>query len=135
MLGVIKAKYRETPVTFLSATLSERMCEELAQAMSKPVIFNEPTVRPNLYYEVRNMTANPVLDEALPELLGQAHLKEKKGIVYCPYVKDCIRFAALLKGKGHRAEPYYGKMVGRDEVYRAWAGEECDILVATASTA
>lgn len=119
------------PLIALTATATPKVQHDIVKnlAMENVAVFKSSFNRPNLYYEVRNKTAN--VDRDIIRIIKAN--PGKSGIIYCLARKKVEELAEILKVNDIKALPYHA---GLDAATRAanqdaFLLEEADVIVAT----
>ena len=92
-------------------------------------VLNAGVYRPNLYFEVLQVTNEAEKKQALLEVVRSGGA----GIVYCATVREAKAVHAWLAGQGVKAELYHGRLGGRERTERqeAFMSGKARTMVAT----
>ena len=119
------------PVIALTATATPKVQHDIQKnlGMLEATVFKSSFNRPNLYYEVRQKTAN--IDKDIIKYIKSQ--EGKSGIIYCLSRKKVEELAELLQVNGIRALPYHAGMdsATRTQNQDAFLLEKIDVIVAT----
>src|SRR5687767_13516940 len=115
----------------LTATATPDVIEDIARQLGRPRmrVLNTGVYRPNLYFEVVQVTNEDEKKQALLEVVRSGGA----GIVYCATVKEANAVHAWLAGQGVKAELYHGRLGGRERTERqeAFMSGKARTMVAT----
>ncbi|MDP3312619.1 RecQ family ATP-dependent DNA helicase [Lutibacter sp.] len=130
-LKAIIQKIDDVPIIGLTATATEKVEEDILKSLgiTDANSFKASFNRPNLFYDVRNKTAN-VNGDIIRFVRQYAN---KSGIIYCLSRKKVEEIAQVLQVNGIKAVPYHA---GLDAKTRAkhqdmFLMEDVDVVVAT----
>jgi ATP-dependent DNA helicase RecQ len=129
-LGGLRELFPDAAVHAYTATATERVRKDIIQQLGlrTPTVLVGNFDRPNLIFRVlpRHDLIKQVR-EVLARHPGEA------GIIYCLRRRDVDSLAAALAERKVRAMPYHAGMDSeqRHATQEAFAGEECDVVVAT----
>jgi ATP-dependent DNA helicase RecQ len=115
----------------LTATATPDVIEDIARQLGRPRmrVINAGVYRPNLYFEVLQVTNEAEKKKALLELVRS----RDAGIVYCATVRTAKAVHAWLDEQGVKAELYHGRLGGRERTERqeAFMSGKTRTMVAT----
>jgi ATP-dependent DNA helicase RecQ len=115
----------------LTATATPDVIEDIARQLGRPRmrVLNAGVYRPNLYFEVLQVTNATEKKQALLEVVRSGGA----GIVYCATVREAKAVHAWLAGEGVKAELYHGRLGGRERTQRqeAFMSGKARTMVAT----
>lgn len=121
----------QRPVIALTATATPKVQHDIQKnlGMQNAAIFKSSFNRPNLYYEVRQKTAN--IDKEIIKFIKNQ--EGKSGIIYCLSRKKVEELAEVLKVNNIKALPYHAGMdsATRSANQDAFLLEDVDVIVAT----
>lgn len=122
------------PLTAVTATAGADVRADLLALLGlrDPAVFVGPTERPNLRYEVREVSGRlNALDAALRDR-GEGDVPGK-AIVYAATRRSVDEIAGALRAKGHAAVAYHAGMTPetRRAAMAAWASGRAPVVVAT----
>lgn len=130
-LGLLRARYPQTPMLGLTATATERVREDIIAQLRlrRPYVHVASFNRPNLYYEVRYKNRSSYKE--LMQLLRQ-HTGEPV-IIYCHSRKNVDDLTLYLERAGIQALPYHAGMSNeqRIESQSRFIRDDVNVLVAT----
>eukprot|EP00614_Pseudopedinella_elastica_P010358 CAMPEP_0172602578 /NCGR_PEP_ID=MMETSP1068-20121228/22753_1 /TAXON_ID=35684 /ORGANISM="Pseudopedinella elastica, Strain CCMP716" /LENGTH=340 /DNA_ID=CAMNT_0013403987 /DNA_START=453 /DNA_END=1476 /DNA_ORIENTATION=+ len=135
-LGALKCNYPGTPVIALTATVTARALEDSKRSlgMSSCYLHQQPCDRPNLRFEVRNLSSSRS-PKVVPEAISEYILSRRgaTGIVYCMTQKETAKMAAELSKLGIKAWHYHAGMPGQERkvVQTCWSLGGLDVVCAT----
>ena len=119
------------PIVALTATATPKVQQDIQKnlEMMDATVFKSSFNRPNLYYEVRQKTAD--VDKDIVKYIRQ--MEGKSGIVYCMTRKEVEDLAKTLQVNNISALPYHAGMEApqRSETQDAFLMEKCQVIVAT----
>jgi len=122
---------KRVPVIALTATATPKVQSDIQKnlGMDKAEVFISSFNRPNLYYEIREKTAD-VDKEVVKFIKG---FKGKSGIIYCLSRKKVEELAAFLQANDIRALPYHAGLDSATRVQNQddFLQEKADVIVAT----
>ena len=100
----------------LTATATPEVIEDIARQLGRPRmrVLNAGVYRPNLYFEVLQVTNEAEKKQALLEVVRSGGA----GIIYCATVKAAKAVHAWLAAEGEDAELYHGRLSGRERTAR-----------------
>ena len=100
----------------LTATATPEVIEDIARQLGRPRmrVLNAGVYRPNLYFEVLQVTNDAEKKQALLEVVRSGGA----GIVYCATVKAAKAVHSWLAAQGEKAELYHGRLSGRERSAR-----------------
>ncbi|HEV3008463.1 MAG TPA: RecQ family ATP-dependent DNA helicase, partial [Burkholderiales bacterium] len=115
----------------LTATATPDVIEDIARQLGRPRmrVLNAGVYRPNLYFEVLQITNEAEKKQALLEVVRSGGA----GIVYCATVRAAKEVHAWLGKQGVKAELYHGRLGGRERTERqeAFMSGKARTMVAT----
>ena len=121
----------KAPIIALTATATPKVQKDIQKNLGMPdaTVFKSSFNRPNLYYEVRQKSAD--VDKDLVRYIRS--MEGKSGIIYCLARKEVEDLAEVLKVNGISARPYHAGMDAptRTANQDAFLMEECQVIVAT----
>jgi ATP-dependent DNA helicase RecQ len=121
----------KAPIIALTATATPKVQKDIQKNLGMPdaTVFKSSFNRPNLYYEVRQKTAD--VDKDLVRFIRG--MEGKSGIVYCLARKEVEDLAQVLQVNGISARPYHAGMdaATRTANQDAFLMEEVQVIVAT----
>ncbi|XP_014293099.1 recQ-like DNA helicase Blm isoform X2 [Halyomorpha halys] len=132
-LSLLRTKYPKVPIMALTATATPRVRKDILHQLSlkEPKWFLSSFDRPNLKYEVRNLTGKA----ALLEVLGLLKTRFAKdcGIIYCLSRNDCDSLAHNLKLNQIKAAAYHAGLTDdqRCTVQTKWITDKIQVVCAT----
>ncbi len=119
------------PIIALTATATPKVQHDIQKnlGMTDATVFKSSFNRPNLYYEVRNKTAD--VEKDIIKFI-RAH-EGKSGIIYCLSRKKVEKLAETLCVNGIKALPYHAGMdpATRSQNQDDFLMERVDVIVAT----
>lgn len=121
----------DIPIIGLTATATPKVQEDITKnlAMKEPNVFKASFNRPNLYYEVRQKTAQVDADiiKFVKDRLG------KSGIIYCLSRKRVEQLSQILQVNGLQAIPYHAGLDAKTRTKHQdmFLKEEANVVVAT----
>lgn len=119
------------PIIALTATATPKVQQDIQKNLqiNDATIFKSSFNRPNLYYEVRQKTAD--VNKDLVRFIKQ--MEGKSGIVYCMARKEVESLAQILQVNNISALPYHAGMdaAERNKNQDAFLMEKCQVIVAT----
>ncbi len=119
------------PMIALTATATPKVQHDIQKnlGMQDAKVFKSSFNRPNLYYEVRQKTAN--IDKDIIKYIKSQ--EGKSGIIYCLSRKRVEELAEMLRVNDIKALPYHAGMDGatRSANQDAFLMEKVDVIVAT----
>ncbi|XP_010546760.1 PREDICTED: ATP-dependent DNA helicase Q-like 1 isoform X2 [Tarenaya hassleriana] len=132
-LGCLKQNFPDVPVTALTATATEPVCQDILRTLRIPraLVLKMSFDRPNLTYEVIGKTKEPL--KQLGELLKD-RFKNQCGIVYCLSKSECVDVSKFLNEKCKVKAVYYHAGLAakqRVDVQKKWHSGEVQIVCAT----
>jgi RecQ family ATP-dependent DNA helicase len=100
----------------LTATATPDVIEDIARQLGRPRmrVLNAGVYRPNLYFEVLQVTNEAEKKQALLEVVRSGGA----GIVYCATVKEATAVHGWLAAQRVKAELYHGRLGGRVRTQR-----------------
>ena len=121
----------KVPVIALTATATPKVQNDILKTlkMQDAEIFISSFNRPNLYYEVREKTAD--VDKDVVKFIKEN--EGKSGIIYCLSRKKVEELTAFLQANQIRALPYHAGLDAQVRVQNqdAFLMEKADVIVAT----
>jgi ATP-dependent DNA helicase RecQ len=115
----------------LTATATPDVIEDIARQLGRPRmrVLNAGVYRPNLYFEVLQVTNEAEKKQALLEVVRSGGA----GIVYCATVREAKAVHGWLAGQDVQAELYHGRLGGRERTQRqeAFMSGKARTMVAT----
>lgn len=121
----------QAPVIALTATATDKVRTDIKKSLGivNALEYRSSFNRPNLYYEVRQKTAD--VDRQIIMFIRQ-HLG-KSGIIYCLSRKKVEELAEVLKANDIKAAPYHAGLdsVTRSQTQDDFLMEKIDVIVAT----
>ncbi len=131
-LGYARKQLGNPPVAALTATATGAVVEDIRKqlGMRKPLVVNTGVERPNLVFAVVATVNEHAKLERIAELLEE---ERGTGIIYTASVKNADKLWEWLREHGTNAGRYHGKLRTREreEMQRAFMGDEFPVLVAT----
>lgn len=122
---------KKVPVIALTATATPKVQADIQKnlGMDKAEVFISSFNRPNLYYEIREKTAD--VDKEVVKFIKD--FKGKSGIIYCLSRKKVEELAAFLQANDIRALPYHAGLDSATRVQNQddFLQEKADVIVAT----
>ena len=119
------------PVIALTATATDKVRTDIKKSLgiTDAVEFKSSFNRPNLYYEVRQKTAD--VDKDIIRFIRQH--PGKSGIIYCLARKKVEELAAILCANDIKAAPYHAGLESskRSQTQDDFLMEKIDVIVAT----
>ena len=123
---------RRPVVAAFTATATREVGQDILRllALRDPLRMTTGFDRPNLFFEVRNVSDK---DAALLRAMDQLDAKRRSGIVYCATRKNVEAVAQLLADHGYRAARYHAGLedAARAQAQEAFVRDEADVIVAT----
>ena len=103
----------DPPVLALTATATEAVTEDIRRQLGRPDmrIIDTGIYRPNLMFEVRQLTGADAKREALLDLLAET---PGTGIVYAATVRAVEQVTEELRLAGHEVARYHGRLPRRE---------------------
>ncbi|MET9069585.1 RecQ family ATP-dependent DNA helicase [Streptosporangium sandarakinum] len=133
-LGRVIEALGHPPVAALTATATPSVQEEIVQALGLRDVHRivRGFDRPNIDLEVRRFVTAEDLRRALVE---DAASREGVGLVYVATRRATEEYAAELRERGRRVEPYHAgmKAAERQRVHELFRDGEVDVVVATSA--
>lgn len=121
----------QAPVIALTATATDKVRTDIKKSLGimDAVEFKSSFNRPNLYYEVRQKTAE--VDKDIIRFIRQH--PGKSGIIYCLARKKVEELAAILCANDIKAAPYHAGLESskRSQTQDDFLMEKIDVIVAT----
>ncbi|KAL3130511.1 hypothetical protein ABBQ38_15564 [Trebouxia sp. C0009 RCD-2024] len=135
-LGVLKQQFPDVPILALTATATQRVCNDLKTMLRMEACesFSASINRPNLLYEVRaKPKAAAEQIEYIVDWMAATYPNGESGIVYCLTRKDTEQVAAELAQHGIACGCYHADMdpVRRESVHMQWSSGQLQLIVAT----
>jgi RecQ family ATP-dependent DNA helicase len=131
-IGKAAKAFGDPPILALTATATPEVVEDIRKQLGRKdmAVINAGMYRPNLHYEVRQVTNE---DEKRAALLDVLAGHEGSAIVYVATVKAAEAVSALLSEAGHDALAYHGRLKADDRHARQEAFMEgrTRVMVAT----
>ena len=105
----------DPPVLALTATATEAVTEDIRRQLGRPDmrIIDTGIYRPNLMFEVRQLTGADAKREALLEILAETL---GTGIVYAATVRAVEQVTEELRLAGHDVARYHGRLPKRERI-------------------
>ncbi|KAL7787532.1 hypothetical protein V8C37DRAFT_390204 [Trichoderma ceciliae] len=133
-LGQLRSKFPEVPVMALTATATQNVIVDIKHnlGMINCQVFSQSFNRPNLYYEVRPKSSNPVVTQQIASLINSKY-RNVTGIVYTISRKQAEDVAQKLSDHGIAARHYHAAITPAEkvEVQTAWQKGQVKVVVAT----
>ncbi|KAL6827299.1 hypothetical protein J3E69DRAFT_333585 [Trichoderma sp. SZMC 28015] len=133
-LGQLRSKFPQVPVMALTATATQNVIVDIKHnlGMNNCQVFSQSFNRPNLYYEVRPKSSNPVATQAIAALINSKY-PNVTGIVYTISRKQAEDVAQKLSENGITARHYHAAITPTEkvEVQTAWQKGQVKVVVAT----
>ncbi|KAL7932788.1 hypothetical protein V8C35DRAFT_306785 [Trichoderma chlorosporum] len=133
-LGQLRSKFPEVPVMALTATATQNVIVDIKHnlGMNNCQVFSQSFNRPNLYYEVRPKSSNPVVTQQIAALINSKY-PNVTGIVYTISRKQAEDVAQKLSDNGITARHYHAAITPAEkvEVQTAWQKGHVKVVVAT----
>ncbi|MEU6743428.1 RecQ family ATP-dependent DNA helicase [Streptosporangium sandarakinum] len=133
-LGRVIEALGHPPVAALTATATPSVQEEIVQALGLRDVHRivRGFDRPNIDLEVRRFVTAEDLRRALVE---DAASREGVGLIYVATRRATEEYAAELRERGRRVEPYHAgmKAAERQRVHELFRDGEVDVVVATSA--
>ncbi|PTB42992.1 hypothetical protein M441DRAFT_25099 [Trichoderma asperellum CBS 433.97] len=133
-LGQLRSKFPEVPVMALTATATQNVIVDIKHnlGMINCQVFSQSFNRPNLYYEVRPKSSNPVATQQIASLINSKY-RNVTGIVYTISRKQAEDVAEKLSDHGIAARHYHAAITPAEkvEVQTAWQRGQIKVVVAT----
>ncbi|KAL7946437.1 hypothetical protein V8C42DRAFT_36481 [Trichoderma barbatum] len=133
-LGQLRSKFPEVPVMALTATATQNVIVDIKHnlGMNNCQVFSQSFNRPNLYYEVRPKSSNPVVTQQIAALINSKY-PNVTGIVYTISRKQAEDVAQKLSDHGIAARHYHAAITPTEkvEVQTAWQKGQVKVVVAT----
>ena len=125
------AKIYDAPVIALTATATDKVRNDIKKNLGifEAKDFKSSFNRPNLYYEIRQKTAD--VDKDIIKFIKQN--PGKSGIIYCLSRKKVEDLAEVLRANSIKAAAYHAGMDTKDrsETQDNFIMEQVDVIVAT----
>ncbi|KAK5990710.1 Helicase TPS1 [Cladobotryum mycophilum] len=133
-IGQIRSRFPEVPVMALTATATQNVIVDIKHnlEMINCQVFSQSFNRPNLYYEVRPKSSNPVATQQIAELIKSKY-PGVTGIVYTISRKQAEDVAQKLSDNGITARHYHAAITPQEkvEVQTSWQKGLIKVVVAT----
>ncbi|KAL6698534.1 hypothetical protein J3F84DRAFT_363141 [Trichoderma pleuroticola] len=133
-LGQLRSKFPRVPVMALTATATQNVIVDIKHnlGMNNCQVFSQSFNRPNLYYEVRPKSSNPVATQQIAALINSKY-PNVTGIVYTISRKQAEDVAQKLSDNGIAARHYHAAITPTEkvEVQTAWQKGQVKVVVAT----
>ncbi|KAL7954410.1 hypothetical protein V8C34DRAFT_294419 [Trichoderma compactum] len=133
-LGQLRSKFPQVPVMALTATATQNVIVDIKHnlGMNNCQVFSQSFNRPNLYYEVRPKSSNPVATQQIAALINSKY-PNVTGIVYTISRKQAEDVAQKLSDNGIAARHYHAAITPTEkvEVQTAWQKGQVKVVVAT----
>jgi ATP-dependent DNA helicase RecQ len=130
-LGAALRSLGDPPVLALTATATDEVVDEIAKQLGRKRlhVINAGVYRPNLYFEVLQVTNEAEKKEALLEVVRSGGA----GIVYVATVKAAKAIHAWLLAHGEDVQLYHGRLAARERAERqeAFMSGAAQTMVAT----
>jgi ATP-dependent DNA helicase RecQ len=130
-LGAALRALGDPTLLALTATATADVIEDIGRQLGRPRmrVLNAGVYRPNLYFEVLQVTNEAEKKQALLEVVRSGGA----GIVYCATVKEAKAVHAWLAAQGEDAQLYHGRLPGRERAERqdAFMSGKARTMVAT----
>lgn len=135
-LGVLKQQFPDVPIMALTATATQRVCEDLKAMLRIEACenFTASINRPNLQYEVHaKPKAAPDQISFIVDWISNNVPHSESGIVYCLTRKDTEQVASQLAQQGLACGCYHADMdpLQRETVHMQWTTGRLQLIVAT----
>lgn len=117
----------------LTATATTNVIVDVQKMLNTEgcLVFKDSFYRPNLKYEVRDVTSaektDDIADMILTRFCGQS------GIIYCLTIKDCEDVCQKLRSQSIKARPYHAQLEPelRKKAQQGWYSGHYQVIVAT----
>lgn len=133
-LGQLRSKFPQVPVMALTATATQNVIVDIKHnlGMNNCQVFSQSFNRPNLYYEVRPKSSNPVVTQQIAALINSKY-PNVTGIIYTISRKQAEDVAQKLSDHGIVARHYHAAITPTEkvEVQQAWQKGQVKVVVAT----
>ncbi|RFU74891.1 bloom syndrome [Trichoderma arundinaceum] len=133
-LGQLRSQFPQVPVMALTATATQNVIVDIKHnlGMINCQVFSQSFNRPNLYYEVRPKSSNPVATQQIAALINSKY-QNVTGIVYTISRKQAEDVAQKLSDNGITARHYHAAISPTEkvEVQTAWQKGQVKVVVAT----
>ncbi|DBA90570.1 TPA: hypothetical protein ACH3X1_016763 [Trebouxia sp. C0004] len=135
-LGVLKQQFPDVPIMALTATATQRVCDDLKAMLRIEACeaFSASVNRPNLIYEVHaKPKAGPDQMQYMIDWINANYPHGDSGIVYCLTRKDTEQVAAELSQRGLACGCYHADMDAQDRqtCHMQWSTGRLQLIVAT----
>ncbi|KAL0042579.1 hypothetical protein WJX79_004210 [Trebouxia sp. C0005] len=135
-LGVLKQQFPDVPIMALTATATQRVCDDLKAMLRIEACetFSASVNRPNLIYEVHaKPKAGPDQMQYMLEWISANYPYGDSGIVYCLTRKDTEQVAGELSQRGLACGCYHADMDAQDRqtCHMQWSTGRLQLIVAT----
>jgi RecQ family ATP-dependent DNA helicase len=135
-LKKLRKRYPEVPILALSAVATKDVRLEIHKYLKmqeNTVVFVASSNRPNLFYEVKQMSSTKEIMKDMLTLLTTKFFGQS-GIIYCSTKKECDQLSSdLLINHNIPCASYHANMWDKDrnEVQHLWMNNEIRIIIAT----
>ncbi|KAK9809014.1 hypothetical protein WJX72_007915 [[Myrmecia] bisecta] len=135
-LGVLKQQFPDVPILALTATATDRVCDDLRTILRIEGCesFRSSINRPNLFYEVRQKASTAAQVTAdIVSWIQANYASGESGIVYCLTRKDCETLTGELQAAGLACGFYHADMDPhqREHIHQQWSAGTLQVIVAT----
>ncbi|DBA93778.1 hypothetical protein WJX82_009492 [Trebouxia sp. C0006] len=135
-LGVLKQQFPDVPIMALTATATQRVCDDLKAMLRIEACetFSASVNRPNLIYEVHaKPKAAPDQMQYMVDWISANYPHGDSGIVYCLTRKDTEQVAGELSQRGLACGCYHADMDAQDRqtCHMQWSTGRLQLIVAT----
>jgi len=134
-LRVLKSQYPKIPVAAFTATAVPQVQMDIIKQLNltKPKIYRQSFIRPNITYRVQARDGNST--ETIEEVSHwiKDNYRNQSGIIYCLSRKKCEETALELAGLGIEADFYHAQIdpQRKEKVQRDWLSGKIHVIVAT----
>lgn len=124
-LGFFKRRYPSIPITALTATATGAVREEIIRILNLPRnrlhVYSKSVNRPNIHYEVRYCSGEPVIDDIFQFIQQYRRQREIQknlgvcdssgsGIIYCRKISDVQAMTEALRTRGVGVGSFHSRM-------------------------
>ncbi|MDP6922614.1 MAG: ATP-dependent DNA helicase RecQ [Lutibacter sp.] len=128
-LKVLKSLKPEAPLLALTATATQRVCQDILQHLliENPTVFKASFYRDNLTYRVIHT------EDIQGRLLKVLSALSGSVIIYTNYRKDTRTLSQFLNARGHKSGFYHGGLTSNEkqQAFKDWMQDKRPIMVAT----